>query len=99
MSDHHQNLEPSQPPEKRVFYDLLTRVGSKGTYQKYALFIVYCINIIGSATFFVNPFLFYQKPYTCNGVQSVHCTNFVCSLPLSQRSAFYSPQAVVSLGN
>ena len=89
MRDHH-TLKPHHhhPHKKRIFYDLLTRVGNNGPYQKYALFIVYCINFIGCATFFVNPFLFYQKPYICKGVQSVHCTNFVCSLPLSQRSTF-----------
>ena len=64
-----------------IFYDLLTRVGNRGTYQTVTLTIIYLINFIGSSVFFINPYLFYQQTFICNGNQSSHCTNYVCGLP------------------
>lgn len=78
---------------------MLSRVGNNGLYQKVALLIILGICTIGSSSFFVNTYLFYQNPYLCNGVQSAQCTQHVCSLPPEKRVNYESPQAIYSLGN
>jgi hypothetical protein len=50
---------------KRVFYSLMERVGNRGTYTANVFKIFLILDLIGSSTFFINPFLFYQDPYVC----------------------------------
>ena len=54
--------------EGRIFYELLGRVGKDGAYQTRLSIIVYFLALIASSSFFINPYLFYQQPYLCNGV-------------------------------
>ena len=55
--------------------------------------------MLAASSFFINPYLFYQQPYLCNGVQSTHCTQHVCSLPLAQRQQYLAHPMISSLGN
>ena len=88
MSENNSEGRGSEGPPPRIFYDLFARVGNKGRYQTLALLIILINCIISVATFFVNPYLFYQKNYNCHGVVSSRCTNHVCSLPPSQRGPY-----------
>jgi hypothetical protein len=74
--------------DPRVYYNLLTRVGSEGAYQRHTICIFVLIGLIASSTFFINTYLFYQQQYVCNGHQSSHCDTYVCSLPYSQRKQY-----------
>ena len=74
-------------------------MGNDGKYQTRVALIVYSIALIASSSFFINPYLFYQQPYQCNGVQSAHCTQHVCSLPLAQRQQYLTSPQINSLGN
>ena len=51
--------------DNRVAQWLLSRVGNQGKYQQLSLTIFLVISLLGSSTFFVNTYLFYQPPYKC----------------------------------
>jgi MFS family permease len=85
--------------DNRVYYNLLSRVGNEGPYQRKAMCIFVLIGIVTTSTFFVNPYLFYQQPYICRGQQSSSCNRYVCSLPPAQRKQFEAPITVTTLGN
>ena len=57
------------------------------------------ISLLGSSTFFVNTYLFYQEPYICKGVSSTACTQYVCNLPPSQRLKHTSSTNIKTLAN
>jgi hypothetical protein len=64
-----------------------------------AMLIFIAASLVGSSTFFVNAYLFYQQPFSCNGVQSPSCTQHVCTLPLGQQQQYLPPQEISTLGN
>jgi hypothetical protein len=66
--------------DERIYFGLLKRVGSYGDYQKNILGIFSLVSGLGAATFFINPYLFFQDPYVCeDGISN--CQQYVCSLP------------------
>ena len=85
--------------KNKIFSELLERVENDGKYQQRISLIIYTISMLAASSFYINPYLFYQQPYQCNGVQSTHCTQHVCSLPLTQRQQYLTPPMISSLGN
>jgi hypothetical protein len=62
---------------------MLERVGTKGRYQ----FFIFLIGMESSACFLVNPYLFYEQPFTCPA-EITNCKQFVCDLPPGQRGPY-----------
>ena len=43
----------------------------------------------------MTPFLFYQDPYSCEGLSSKDCKDMVCDLPYDQRKAYIPMETTI----
>ena len=73
--------------DDRVFFGLIEKVGSFGTYQKVSTLLWCVIGYICGGLMLITPFLFYQDPYVCPDDIS-QCQSYVCGLKPTEREAF-----------
>ena len=71
-----------------------------GRYQGQLILILALINYLQGCINFIAPYIFYQEPYSCpNSSDEASCYTKVCSLPLSERSAYIPESSIYSIPN
>jgi len=46
------------------------------------------ISMLGASSFFINPYIFHQDTYQCPKIVSSNCNNYVCGLPVEERTQY-----------
>lgn len=84
-----------------MFFNLIERVGSFGIYQKIILVLLCIGTCLNGQIIFIAPYVFYQDAYQCTSPVpgGLGCTDYVCSLPLAQRTQFIPPRTMNTLAN
>lgn len=74
----------------KTYFDLMIKVGTKGTYQRNVFCIFFLNWFIAGILIMQTQFLFLNHEIDCkgNGLVTNNCSDYVCSLPEDQWEGF-----------
>ena len=81
--NNHNQPQNTQNDKNRVFLALMEKVGLEGSYQTILVVLLSVISYLAGGLMLIAPYLFYQDPYTCHGLNlsGQECTDYICSQP------------------
>ena len=91
---------PPAVNDERVFFNLLSKVGTIGKYQTITVVFWSIVSYLCGGLMFIVPFLLYQDPYDCGDLLTSNCKETVCAMDPADRLQYIPTTArMYTLGN